>query len=170
MYSVIFADGVAPPAEDLAQCNTCKRWFFPKVLVKIISQVIMSTVQFCESKLMKWKCRGFISTKIGLWSYGQYVVLKRWICCVDHAVRHAEVAVVTIFSTVIISWKDVNCLDNNVLWATIQIASRALWRVLYREDGRFVKAVSVKANVRCFGLNYLQSALLLHFIYSLHCS
>ncbi|XP_039982521.1 zinc finger C2HC domain-containing protein 1A isoform X2 [Xiphias gladius] len=29
-----FEDGVAPPAEDLAQCNTCKRWFFPKVLEK----------------------------------------------------------------------------------------------------------------------------------------
>ncbi|XP_044032612.1 zinc finger C2HC domain-containing protein 1A isoform X3 [Siniperca chuatsi] len=29
-----FEDGEAPPAEDLAQCNTCKRWFFPKVLEK----------------------------------------------------------------------------------------------------------------------------------------
>ncbi|XP_040922299.1 zinc finger C2HC domain-containing protein 1A isoform X2 [Toxotes jaculatrix] len=27
-------DGEAPPAEDLSQCNTCKRWFFPKVLEK----------------------------------------------------------------------------------------------------------------------------------------
>ncbi|KAG7216804.1 hypothetical protein INR49_021202 [Caranx melampygus] len=25
-------DSEAPPAEDLCQCNTCKRWFFPKVL------------------------------------------------------------------------------------------------------------------------------------------
>ncbi|XP_059182969.1 zinc finger C2HC domain-containing protein 1A isoform X2 [Centropristis striata] len=29
-----FEDSEAPPAEDLAQCNTCKRWFFPKVLDK----------------------------------------------------------------------------------------------------------------------------------------
>ncbi|XP_041823726.1 zinc finger C2HC domain-containing protein 1A isoform X2 [Melanotaenia boesemani] len=27
-------DGEAPPVEDLSQCNTCKRWFFPKVLEK----------------------------------------------------------------------------------------------------------------------------------------
>lgn len=30
---VILADGEAPPVEDLVQCNTCKRCFFPKVLV-----------------------------------------------------------------------------------------------------------------------------------------
>ncbi|XP_061877125.1 zinc finger C2HC domain-containing protein 1A isoform X1 [Entelurus aequoreus] len=29
-----FEDGDAPPAGDLAQCNTCKRMFFPKVLDK----------------------------------------------------------------------------------------------------------------------------------------
>ncbi|XP_047424745.1 zinc finger C2HC domain-containing protein 1A isoform X2 [Mugil cephalus] len=29
-----FEDGEAPPAEDLVQCNTCKRCFFPKVLEK----------------------------------------------------------------------------------------------------------------------------------------
>ncbi|XP_017285370.1 zinc finger C2HC domain-containing protein 1A isoform X2 [Kryptolebias marmoratus] len=29
-----FEDNEAPPAEDLCQCNTCKRWFFPKVLEK----------------------------------------------------------------------------------------------------------------------------------------
>ncbi|XP_049913233.1 zinc finger C2HC domain-containing protein 1A isoform X1 [Epinephelus moara] len=29
-----FEDSEAPPAEDLTQCNTCKRWFFPKVLEK----------------------------------------------------------------------------------------------------------------------------------------
>ncbi|KAM9713242.1 zinc finger C2HC domain-containing protein 1A isoform 1-T1 [Menidia menidia] len=29
-----FEDAEAPPAEDLAQCHTCKRWFFPKVLDK----------------------------------------------------------------------------------------------------------------------------------------
>ncbi|XP_018533100.1 zinc finger C2HC domain-containing protein 1A [Lates calcarifer] len=27
-------DGGVPPAEDLVQCNTCQRWFFPKVLEK----------------------------------------------------------------------------------------------------------------------------------------
>lgn len=31
---LLLADGEAPPAEDLVQCNTCKRCFFPKVLVK----------------------------------------------------------------------------------------------------------------------------------------
>ncbi|XP_034416545.1 zinc finger C2HC domain-containing protein 1A isoform X2 [Cyclopterus lumpus] len=29
-----FEDSDAPPAGDLTQCNTCSRWFFPKVLVK----------------------------------------------------------------------------------------------------------------------------------------
>ncbi|KAI3355160.1 hypothetical protein L3Q82_018027 [Scortum barcoo] len=29
-----FEDGDAPPVEDLVQCNTCKRCFFPKVLEK----------------------------------------------------------------------------------------------------------------------------------------
>ncbi|XP_069007620.1 zinc finger C2HC domain-containing protein 1A isoform X1 [Embiotoca jacksoni] len=29
-----FEDSEASPAEDLAQCNSCKRWFFPKVLDK----------------------------------------------------------------------------------------------------------------------------------------
>uniref|UniRef100_A0A3Q0QX66 Zinc finger C2HC domain-containing protein 1A n=1 Tax=Amphilophus citrinellus TaxID=61819 RepID=A0A3Q0QX66_AMPCI len=34
MYSVILADGDAPPVDDRVQCNTCKRCFFPKVLEK----------------------------------------------------------------------------------------------------------------------------------------
>ncbi|KAM9331885.1 zinc finger C2HC domain-containing protein 1A [Pholidichthys leucotaenia] len=29
-----FEDGEAPPVGELAQCNTCQRWFFPKVLEK----------------------------------------------------------------------------------------------------------------------------------------
>uniref|UniRef100_A0A8C2XF32 Zinc finger C2HC domain-containing protein 1A n=1 Tax=Cyclopterus lumpus TaxID=8103 RepID=A0A8C2XF32_CYCLU len=32
--SFVLADSDAPPAGDLTQCNTCSRWFFPKVLVK----------------------------------------------------------------------------------------------------------------------------------------
>ena len=55
-------------------------------------------------------------------------------------------------------------MDNTLSLATIQIASRTLWKVLYREDESFDKVVSIKANVRNFGLHYLQSAMLLPVI------
>ncbi|XP_037549742.1 zinc finger C2HC domain-containing protein 1A [Nematolebias whitei] len=40
-----FEESDAPSAEDLSQCNTCKRWFFPKVLEKHSKICQKSTVK-----------------------------------------------------------------------------------------------------------------------------
>lgn len=34
IHVFVVADGEAPSGEELIQCNTCKRCFFPKVLVR----------------------------------------------------------------------------------------------------------------------------------------
>ncbi|KAL6097997.1 zc2hc1a [Pungitius sinensis] len=40
-----FEDSDAPPAVDLSQCNTCSRWFFPKVLEKHAKICQKSTIK-----------------------------------------------------------------------------------------------------------------------------